>query len=234
MSNLLPLLALGLDALIPIIVAILFVALPAIGQMIAKGRQAQQQQQRPARPGGRKPQQGPLQDEIGEFLRRAAQQRGGRQPPQAAQGAQPAMPPRPAQQRPQPAKPQRPRKRPAERVVQAEVVEVRPMEPDRLAKQVTEDINTGTFDRRARELGENVARAESRVEERVHEVFDHKLGQLATKPTAPSQEQEEEQEGTAIPATAAAGLAAMLADHQGLRQAIVLNEILHRPEERWG
>ena len=33
---------------------------------------------------------------------------------------------------------------------------------------------------------------------------------------------------------AAAGLAAMLADHQGLRQAIVLNEILHRPEERWG
>ena len=35
------------------------------------------------------------------------------------------------------------------------------------------------------------------------------------------------------PQTAAAGLAAMLADAQGIRQAILINEILQRPTDRW-
>jgi hypothetical protein len=36
-----------------------------------------------------------------------------------------------------------------------------------------------------------------------------------------------------LPATAAAGLAAMLASPTSLRQAILLSEIINRPEDRW-
>ena len=36
-----------------------------------------------------------------------------------------------------------------------------------------------------------------------------------------------------IPGPSAVGLAALLANPESVRQAIILNEILHRPEERW-
>ena len=36
-----------------------------------------------------------------------------------------------------------------------------------------------------------------------------------------------------MPATSAAGFAALLADADSIRQAIILNEILQRPEHRW-
>ena len=108
------------------------------------------------------------------------------------------------------------------------------MEPDRLAKGVAEDVNTSRFQRRAGELGQQVGSADKRMEQHLQEKFQHKLGKLQTtakdappeKPPSPSQP-------PAFPATTAAGLAALLADTQNARQAIILSEILRRPEERW-
>ena len=54
MNGMIPLLAADWADLLPIVVAILFIVLPAIGQLIARGRQAQQQQ-RPGPPPGRTP-----------------------------------------------------------------------------------------------------------------------------------------------------------------------------------
>jgi len=58
--------------------------------------------------------------------------------------------------------------------------------------------------------------------------FDHAVGTLAGTGSAAA--------GEAIavgPDTPAAQLAAMLRDPQGIRQAVLVNEILRRPSERW-
>jgi hypothetical protein len=72
-------------------------------------------------------------------------------------------------------------------------------------------------------------------------VFDHNLSQLesvagetAAPPVAAEPAELAEPTIADIPITSAAGLAALLASTESVRQAIVLNEILHRPEERWG
>ena len=40
--------------------------------------------------------------------------------------------------------------------------------------------------------------------------------------------------GSEVPASFATGLLDLVSSPDSLRQAIILNEILHRPEERWG
>ena len=86
-------------------------------------------------------------------------------------------------------------------------------------------------------LGERLDQADERLESRLHDVFDHGLGQLSS--------------GTAAQPQIAAGtdaavweqrreesplfgqLMQMLSSPQQVQTAIVLSEILRRPEERW-
>jgi hypothetical protein len=209
------------------------VIVSVVGQMIAKWREAQQQaqrraqqQQRPARPaaGPQRPpgQQGrpagagqdPLKDEIGEFLRRAAERRTGG-PAQA--GGRPAPPPPVAPVPPQAARPSRPAPaptRPSPRPVQAQVV--RPTAPPRVVERPV------VLDHLTSEL----ELVDEEMEKHIHDVFEHRVGTL----TRAQSEAIAKAVGTP---TAALGLAAMLRDPLSLRQAIVLNEILHRPEHRW-
>jgi len=239
MSPLPPLLAQGWQDLIWLIVVILFIVVPAIAQMLAK----MGQQQRPGggRPPGRPPAGGPpvagrpaaggLEDEIGEFLRRAAQRREGQAAPppppdQPAVGARhPVGPPVMAQ----PARPQ---------LVQAEVV--RPQAIGEGIKQhIGEYLDPGEFQRRAAGLGEEVAQADEQIEQRLHARFDHEVSSLADTPgesAAPPPVHpagEPEDRVGELPSTAAAGLAAMLGSSEGICRAIVINEILTRPEDRW-
>ena len=71
-------------------------------------------------------------------------------------------------------------------------------------------------------------------------MFDHSVSQLAAVPgeaAAPPMAAEPpeltEPSALEIPATFATGLSAILASPDSVRQAIVLSEIFHRPEERW-
>lgn len=232
MSPLAPLLAQGLDDLLKIAIAILFVVIPVVWGILSKLGQQQGPGGGPARrpPGGpgqarrppagapqaRGPARGGLEDEIGEFLRRAARQR----------QAQPARPPRPAE-RPVMAQP-----------VEVEVVREAPL-GDQMKRHVREYLNTGDFERRTSELGDEVAQADDQMEQRLHEKFDHELGRLAATPGQsagqPQVEEAAEPEGRVaeLPSTAAAGLAVMLSQPIGIRQAIIINEILARPEHRW-
>jgi hypothetical protein len=84
------------------------------------------------------------------------------------------------------------------------------------------------------QLGKEVADVDQRMREHLHSVFDHHLGRLsdsataagAAPATAPAAAAEASEPA---PPDLAANLAAMLFQPEGLRQAVLLNEILNRP-----
>ncbi|MBN2294226.1 MAG: hypothetical protein JXM70_17495 [Pirellulales bacterium] len=189
-----------------------------------------------------------LEDEIGEFLRRAARgdvQRPAQQPRPAQQTrpqrltrpAQAGLPPRPAQARPKPRQPQRPRVQVQRRVqppVAAEIIEpARPPVGKGLSEQVARDINTAEIARRTSQLGKETRQATAKLDQEIHETFDHKVGNLQSRAMEGQPDVTETASGLALPATSAAGLSVLLSNTESLKQAIILNEILQRPSHRW-
>ncbi len=218
MIEMAPLLAVDVGEIVTFIVVILFMVVPAIGKLFAK---KEQPHKGPAGGGGAgqpapKPAPAKVEDEIGDFLRRVVQKREAARPQQAPQAK--ARPPR------------RPAPRP-EQPVRAEAV----AEP--VVIGAGRDLTSDKFPRRDIELGKKIGKVEQELEQHTHERFDRKVGRIApasTQPTTEAQPASQESEAAAsMPSTAAAGLAAMLADTQSLRQAILLNEIIQRPEHRW-
>ena len=226
-----PLLALGEGAIIAIIVVLTIIA-----QLIAKWREMQAMankpnagQPNPARP---KPAPGndPLADEIGEFLRRATQRRGqaGQQPKRAG-GAPPAR----AQEgrRTRSSRPGR-----TEQPAQPIPVEAEPAD-ESVAEHVQEHLKS-TFKRINPELGTEVAEADDKIEARLHQVFDHRVSLLSTVPGEAARPPAADQPGAPRRAAAAIPLAAavagIFANPATVSQAILIHEILRRPEERWG
>lgn len=171
-------------------------------------------QQRPEQPAATN-----VADEIDEFMRRAAQ----------ARSKEVAKPVR------------RPQMRPAvEKPVQAEVVADVPV-GGQINKQVEKFLDTQEFSQRSTQLGGEVAQADKSIDQHLHQVFDHKVsklesvpGEAATAPVVAVPIELTEQSLIDIPATFATGLTDLLADPDSVRQAIVFNEILNRPVERWG
>lgn len=201
-----PIFAAGWNDLIGWLVVLLFIIVPVIGQLLAKLRQAQ-----PPAGGGRPQRPAPVPvdvtDEIDVFMHRVL----GRQDDEET----PPIRNEPA---------------PVERPLEAEVVAEEPG-GGRVVEHVEKYFNSQEFSRRAGRLGGEVVQADEKLEQRLHRTFDHKLGQLGTTAVEPS-----DIFGTAaveIPPTFAAGWAAMLSNTDSVRQAIVLSEIIHRPEERW-
>jgi hypothetical protein len=169
--------------------------------------------------------------EIEDFLRRAAQRRAGQAGGQPA-GAPP--PPRPAARPPGAAA----EVRPVAALVEPEVLNEGPLGSD-VSRHVGEYLDTGEIRRSTSQLGSEVAETDERLETRVHEVFDHEvsrfanvLGESAKAPSVELQASVAEDRGQGL-SVAAAGLPAMLNSAAGLRQAIILNEILQRPVDRW-
>jgi hypothetical protein len=224
MIRLVPLLA-DLDWLriaIPVVVVLIYV----LNQIFSSGNKARRPQRpvaRPPRPqnlpprppvaGGAPGGRQQLEDEVGEFLRRAAQQRGGA-PVREVEVIRP--------ERPQP-------RRPAVPTVEVQVVE----EPADGQRPVAD---TGAFEHRAEELS-HVDEADEQMDLHLHEVFDHKVGQLKEhrvgtftplETSLPDHGTEDRQAPLST-----GDLIALLRNPQSLRQVIVLNEILRRPEHRW-
>lgn len=194
-------------------------------------------------------------DEIEEFLRRAAmrraaaqQQAAQQQAAQQSQGFQlPANPP------PPPA--------PFRSALQPTYVDVEPVEVEvvydepevgsGVASQVTRDLDSRQFGESARHLGEEVGLADDKMDARLHRKFDHQVGHLrsttaATPTVTAGQSFDEARHGVAGAAPAGAGdaaaqaagvsaaeIALLLRTPRNIRHAIIMNEILTRPEERW-
>ena len=222
MSPFAPLLAAGDAELIKLVIIIVFGILVGIGKFMAmakKGNPPAAVGRPPAQP---TPANANAGNEIEEFMRRAAAK------PRPTANAEPVRRSPQPQLRPQVEKP-----------VQAQVVGDEPVGA-KIGKQVERDLDTQEFTKRSTELGSEVAQADREIDQHLHQVFDHHVsnlelmpGEAAAAPVVVGPVELTEQSLLDIPATFATGLTDLLADPDSVRQAIVLNEILHRPEERW-
>lgn len=214
-----------------VIVFLVILIISAVSQMLGKAKEAQQQRPRPpVRPVRPAPNpQDPVVRELDEFLRRAAAGGKAQAQPRPAAPQQQAAPVRPqaapARSAPRPAARQQPvvlvaRPVPVHEAEALEEIHLEPTLGERLSQAGGPQLSSQT----EQPLGAGVAEAQQRMSQQLTQDFDHKVGQLAGGRQAAK---------AAIPSTAAAGLAALLASPADLRQAILINEILQRPEHRW-
>lgn len=214
---------------IGVVVFLVILIISAISQAIGKAKEAQQQQRPrpPVRPAPNP--QDPVVRELDEFLRRAAA--GGKAQPKPARPRQQAAPVRPQPQAARPVAPRAPAAPKAPPVLVAQPVlaqAAEELEEIRLEPAVTDRLSQAADQRlssqKEQSLGAGVAQAQRQMSQKLSEDFSHKVGRLAGA---------KQDAATELPATAAAGLAAMLASPVDVRQAILLSEILQRPEHRW-
>lgn len=170
-----------------------------------------------------------MNNEVAEFLRRAAQRRA--QLEQQARAQAEAA----ARSRMQPAQEEAPILLSAvDEVVEAEVVDLTPT-GNRIASSVQRDFSaTNRIGKQSERLGQKVDRADDVMEAHLHQTFDHKVGTIASTTAASAP--------TNVPAVApstqigqslADSLVQMLRSPAGVRNAILMNEVLRRPTENW-
>jgi hypothetical protein len=105
--------------------------------------------------------------------------------------------------------------------------------PQTVVEHVTQHVGSASeaFRQEVADLGQSVRRADEQFDVQLHQKFDHELGSLGHS-TGTSATTEAGSPPRSI-ASPAGQIAAMLANPEGIRQAIILNEILHRPSDRW-
>jgi|GEM_PF-1659390 len=236
MENLPVLLAVGLDTIVQIVV-VLFIMLSALANGLRRSgdeKPARPPQRRvpPQRQGqGKAPPQrqapaDPVRAEIERFLERAIQKRAPR----------PADPPRPlaAHAAPRPL---------AADIVEPEMIEPAAVLGRSLKEHVREHLETESLAARPPALGTRIEQADEMLESRLSDVFGHRVGRLA--PSAGRGERPAVAEGTdspvwstpaaaaSVPAVTGSELAALLRSGTSLKQAILLTEILRRPQDSW-
>jgi hypothetical protein len=126
---------------------------------------------------------------------------------------------RPAEKRPAPAPVD---KRPVRR-------SVIPRKRVTLAERADERAaaRTKSIDQHVSSLGQRIIAEDQQFDVQLKAKFDHTVGTLAGSTVS-------ETELVPVPReTPASQIAAMLAKPDGVRQAIILNEILNRPTDRW-
>jgi len=92
-----------------------------------------------------------------------------------------------------------------------------------VVEHVAEHINSRELKEHAQRLGSQLKQAEDRLESHVHEKFDHQLGRLHHQQTTKA----------AAAADLADQLVELLSRPEGMRQMILAQEILRRPDQRW-
>jgi len=179
--------------------------------------------------------------DIEEFLRKAAERRAAQQ-----QGQRPGAQPAPA--KPSPPRQVPPSQRPSEMtrpVVQPRTVDAGGMEMQEernpfpsgqsVAEHVQKHIDSGVGEiaQHTRKLGERVGESGKKAKERVQQKFDHEVGNLAdaqsrgeSKKGKPPEPKLRAAAGVVAPQT----IAELLRSPHALRQAIIVSEILKRPE----
>jgi hypothetical protein len=97
---------------------------------------------------------------------------------------------------------------------------------EHVAEQVTSRAES--LANQASRLGQRIVADDQQFDVQLKAKFDHKVGTLAESESSTAAESS--QPATDSPA---AQLAAMLANPSGIRQAVLVNEILRRPSDRW-
>jgi hypothetical protein len=226
-----PLFAADVDYL-KLIAVVVGVSMMAINHLLAGLKKAKAQQAppdgpRPAVPPGGTPQPD-LNAEVREFLRRSAQRTGqtsgssapGRNPPA---GSRPMAAPSGAR-RDQGSQRQ---KRKASKPVAPKL----PAVEDSLAnRHVTSSLETSVFDGRAQRL--STLDKQNEIDAQGQQKLDRPVGQLTSGLESASLS-EPVSMAAESPLGIAADIAALLANPRSVRNAMILNEILTRPVDRW-
>lgn len=215
-----------------ILIGIIFFVLYGLGQLLSAGGQGKKKApKRPARPPRPRPpaagqpnvanQADPLRAEVEEFLRRAQGKKA--EPPRPVQPQAAAPPPRrpmPEMAKP-PAQPVRGLRRPPLKTPVLEPIELR---MEGVAEHVARHVTTQDIAEHTIKLGKDVALADDRLESRLHETFEHDVGHLKHR---------EEDSAKKAPQTIAEEIRQLVRQPAGMRQLIIANEVLRRPEQRW-
>jgi hypothetical protein len=102
-----------------------------------------------------------------------------------------------------------------------------------VAASVEKHLGGRRFEERAEHLADDIVRADLLMEEHVKSAFGHRLGTLGDPAVAPPAAPVTDVAPTINTPSAADNLAALLANPQNIRHAIILNEILSPPRHRW-
>jgi hypothetical protein len=102
-----------------------------------------------------------------------------------------------------------------------------------VAAHVKQRLGSQRFEAREKNLSE-IVKVDQQIESHLHQVFDHQISRIA----AQSGEAAAPIVATVVPASTAqpstpSSWVALFANPDSVKQAIVLNEILTRPESRW-
>jgi len=176
------------------------------------------------------PEQAKLNTEIEQFLKRAGERQGERLKRES--------PVKPVQRPPKQTAKQAPKQTPRQPTREASVaVEPLPQRSfDSVASSVEKHLgHRGGLEARSQHLAEDISLADEHMEDHLRRAFNRKVGTLGESKPSGSQPATD-----SVPAATTAdrsdvglALAGMLANPQTLKQMIVLNEILRRPEEHW-
>jgi hypothetical protein len=227
MNAMVPLFAVDFGDVVRLLIVFVFLIVPVIARALAKIKQMPPPEKRPIPP---RPPLPEVNNEIEEFLRRKAQR-------PTAQSPRPTI----VVQQPPAPKPLRTQTVAQQRVggkIDEPVLLDKPV-GGQIGEHVKHYLDESDLSRREAELGKEVAQADREIDQRLHQKFDHRVSQLAAVPgeaaAAPVAYEPPDLVGASadIPASFATGLLDLVNDPESLRQAIVLNEILRRPEERW-
>ncbi len=226
--------AADLGDILTVVAGLLFVLVPVIGQLLANANKGNQ----PGRPqGGNPPPANPGVDrEVAEFLRRVAEKQPGGDRGANAGARPPVQQPqpqgRPGPDRVQPARslPPRPGVRqvePPRPVVPAQVVQAEAAVPKKPADRLGTSKRFGTLSRLGADVDERLRQEEllrgKKFSRSGDGLKERRLREGASK-------KEAERARGPLPAV---DWAAMLGNVADVRQAIVMSEILQRPEHRW-
>ena len=145
-----------------------------------------------------------LRSEVEEFLRRAEGKTAKKKPP---------APPQPQRQ---------PVKETPFRLGETkQPVPAPTLRKEGVAEHVTRHISSQDMVEHTAQLGQDIGQTDDRVRLRLHDKFEHRLGTLKHEEIATKIQPK---------ANVAAEIASMLSNPEGMRQLIVANEILRRPE----
>jgi hypothetical protein len=170
-----------------------------------------------------------MRDEVEEFLRRAAARRAQAEAKRRAEAQQAAQP---LQSRPAPIARPPLRAMPVQLEPEVEIIEAEEADTgSRFTSTVAQNLRgTTEIARHATSLGAEVDLADDKLEARLHKTFDHKLGALKDTTTAATPQQVKRAADAGPPPL---DLARLLGNPQSIRNAIVLSEVMNRPEGRW-
>ncbi|MCE9555364.1 MAG: hypothetical protein K8T91_18600 [Planctomycetes bacterium] len=87
--------------------------------------------------------------------------------------------------------------------------------------------------RQTQELGAKIDQSDERLAEQIHSTFDHQLGQFDASQASSDDDTQATSQADDHSRDMATDLRLMLSDPRDIRRAIVLNEILNPPVDRW-